>query len=660
MESGTLSYAWTGPGGFTSTSEDITALAAGNYDVTVTDANGCTLTATIAVGNVNSTLAQTHVTTDATCAGNNGAIDITVTGGTGTLSYAWTGPGGFTSTSEDITGLAAGDYDLTVTDANGCVLPVTITVGQTANTLAQTNAVTLAGCGVNNGAIDLTVTGGVGTLSYAWTGPGGFTANTEDITGLAAGNYDVLVTDANGCTLTATIAVGNVNSTLAQTHVTTDATCVGNNGAIDITVTGGTGTLSYAWTGPGGFTSTSEDITGLAAGDYDLTVTDANGCVLPVTITVGQTANTLAQTNAVTLAGCGVNNGAIDLTVTGGVGTLSYAWTGPGGFTANTEDITGLAAGNYSVLITDANGCTLTATIAVGNVNSTLAQTHVTTDATCVGNNGAIDITVTGGTGTLTYAWTGPGGFTSASEDLTGLAAGDYDLTVTDGNGCVLPVTITVGQTANTLAQTNAVTLAGCGVNNGAIDLTVTGNSGTLSYAWTGPGGFTSTSEDITGLAAGNYSVTVTDANGCTLTATIAVGNVNSTLAQTHVTTDATCVGNNGAIDITVTGGAGTLSYAWTGPGGFTSTSEDITGLAAGDYDLTVTDANGCVLPVTITVGQTANTLAQTSAVTLAGCGVNNGAIDLTVTGNWEHSAMHGQDLVDLHQPRRHHRSCRR
>ena len=167
---------------------------------------------------------------------------------------------GFTCTTEDITGLAAGDYDLTVTDANGCVLPVTITVGQTANTLAQTNAVTLAGCGVNNGAIDLTVTGGVGALTYAWTGPGGFTATTEDITALAAGNYDVTITDANGCTLTATIAVGNVNSTLAQTHVTTDATCVGNNGAIDITVTGGVGALTYAWTGPGGFTATTEDL----------------------------------------------------------------------------------------------------------------------------------------------------------------------------------------------------------------------------------------------------------------------------------------------------------------------------------------------------------------------------------------------------------------
>src|SRR5678815_5260862 len=408
---------------------------------------------------------------------------------------------------------------------------------------------------------------------------------------------------ANGCTLTATIAVGNVNSTLGETHVTTDATCANNNGAIDITVTGGVGTLTYAWTGPNGFTSANEDLTGLEAGDYNLTVTDANGCSLPVTITVGQTPNTLAQTNAVTLAGCGVNNGAIDLTVTGAAGALTYAWTGPGGFTAATEDITGLAAGDYDVTITDANGCTLTATIAVGNVNSTLAETHVATDATCANNNGAIDITVTGGVGTLTYAWTGPNGFTSASEDLTGLEAGDYNLTVTDANGCVLPVTITIAQTANTLAETNAVTLAGCGVNNGAIDLTVTGAAGALTYAWTGPGGFTAVSEDLTGLAAGDYSLTVTDANGCVLPVTITVGQTANTLAQTNACLLAGCGVNNGAIDLTVTGAAGALTYAWTGPGGFTAATEDITGIAAGNYDLTVTDANGCTLTATIAVG---------------------------------------------------------
>src|SRR5213592_4577083 len=188
-------------------------------------------------------------------------------------------------------------------------------------------------------AINLTVTGGVGALTYAWTGPGGFTATTEDIAGLAAGNYDLTVTDATGCTLTATIAVGQVNSTLAETHVTTAATCTNDNGAINITVTGGTGTLTYAWTGPGGFTATTEDIAGLAAGDYNLTVTDANGCTLTATIAVGNVNSTLGETHVTTDATCSNDNGAINITVTGGTGTLTYAWTGPGGFTATTEDI---------------------------------------------------------------------------------------------------------------------------------------------------------------------------------------------------------------------------------------------------------------------------------------------------------------------------------
>src|SRR5678810_921831 len=299
-----LTYAWTGPNGFTSASEDLTGLEAGDYNLTVTDANGCVLPVTITIAQTANTLAQTNAVTLAGCGVNNGAIDLTVTGAAGALTYAWTGPGGFTAATEDLTGLAAGDYNLTVTDANGCVLPVTITIAQTANTLAQTNAVTLAGCGVNNGAIDLTVTGAAGALTYAWTGPGGFTAATEDITCIAAGNYDVTITDANGCTLTATIAVGNVNSTLGETHVTTDATCTNNNGAIDITVTGGVGALTYAWTGPGEFTANTEDITGLTAGDYDLTVTDANGCVLPVTISVLFNDTAPAEIYVGSLVGC--------------------------------------------------------------------------------------------------------------------------------------------------------------------------------------------------------------------------------------------------------------------------------------------------------------------------------------------------------------------
>src|SRR4029450_6436708 len=146
--------------------------------ITITDNNGCTLTATITVGQTPKTMAQTNTVTNTGCAVSNGAIDLNVTGGVAPLTYAWTGPGGFTATTEDINSLAGGDYDITITDNNGCTLTATITVGQTANTLAQTNTVTNTGCAISNGSIDLDVTGGAAPLTYAWTGPGGFTATT--------------------------------------------------------------------------------------------------------------------------------------------------------------------------------------------------------------------------------------------------------------------------------------------------------------------------------------------------------------------------------------------------------------------------------------------------------------------------------------------------
>src|SRR4030095_9460614 len=218
-------------------------------------------------------------------------------------------------------------------------LPATVTVEQTNNSLAQTSTVVNTGCGVRNGSINLTVTGGAIPYTYAWTGPGGFTATTEDINGLAAGVYDVTISGANGCTLPATVTVGQANNTLAQTSTVVNTDCGVSNGSINLTVTGGAAPLTYVWTGPGGFTATTEDINALAAGNYDVTITDANGCTLPATITVGQINNTLAQTSTVVNTGCGLSNGSINLTVTGGAASLTYAWTGPGGFTATTEDI---------------------------------------------------------------------------------------------------------------------------------------------------------------------------------------------------------------------------------------------------------------------------------------------------------------------------------
>src|SRR4029078_1971463 len=193
--------------------EDITALASGTYHVTITDQNGCTLDQDIVVGQANNTLGVAPAVTNAACTAPTGVITLNATGGTGTLTFAWTGPGGFTATVADITALASGSYHITITDANGCTLDQDIVVGQANNTLAINPNVTDAGCTAPTGAITLNATGGTGTLTFAWTGPGGFTATPEDITALASGTYHVTITDQNGCTLDQDVIVGQANNT---------------------------------------------------------------------------------------------------------------------------------------------------------------------------------------------------------------------------------------------------------------------------------------------------------------------------------------------------------------------------------------------------------------------------------------------------------------
>ena len=452
------------------------------------------------------TLAIAPVVTDAGCTTSTGAITLNTTGGVAPLTFAWTGPGGFTATTANITALASGVYHITITDVNGCTLDQDITVGQATNTLAIAPVVTDAGCTASTGAITLNTTGGVAPLTFAWTGPGGFTATTANITALASGVYHITITDVNGCTLDQDITVGQATNTLAIAPAVTDAGCTASTGAITLNTTGGVAPLTFAWTGPGGFTATTANITALASGVYHITITDVNGCTLDQDITVGQATNTLAIAPAVTDAGCTASTGAITLNTTGGVAPLTFAWTGPGGFTATTANITALASGSYHITVTDVNGCTLDQDVTVGQATNTLAIAPAVTDAGCTASTGAITLNTTGGVAPLTFAWTGPGGFTATTANITALASGSYHITITDVNGCTLDQDITVGQATNTLGIAPAVTDAGCTASTGAITLNATGGVAPLTFAWTGPGGFTATTANITALASGSLS----------------------------------------------------------------------------------------------------------------------------------------------------------
>ena len=531
--------------------------------------------------------------------GSDGSIDLTVTGGTTPYTYAWTGTG-VIAANQDQTGLAAGTYNVTVTDAEGCTSVESVTITEPTVLETSTTQSNVSCNGGSDGSIDLTVTGGTTPYTYAWTGTGVIAAN-QDQTGLAAGTYNVTVTDAEGCTSVESVTITEpavLETSTTQSNVSCNG---GSDGSIDLTVTGGTTPYTYAWTGTG-VIAANQDQTGLAAGTYNVTVTDAEGCTSVESVTITEPAVLETSTTQSNVSCNGGSDGSIDLTVTGGTTPYTYAWTGTGVIAAN-QDQTGLAAGTYNVTVTDAEGCTSVESVTITEpavLETSTTQSNVSCNG---GSDGSIDLTVTGGTTPYTYAWTGTG-VIAANQDQTGLAAGTYNVTVTDAEGCTSVESVTITEPAVLETSTTQSNVSCNGGSDGSIDLTVTGGTTPYTYAWTGTG-VIAANQDQTGLAAGTYNVTVTDAEGCTSVESVTITEpavLETSTTQSNVSCNG---GSDGSIDLTVTGGTTPYTYAWTGTG-VIAANQDQTGLAAGTYNVTVTDAEGCTSVESVTITEPA------------------------------------------------------
>ncbi|TPG40845.1 T9SS type A sorting domain-containing protein [Flavobacterium pectinovorum] len=579
--SGTYSYVWAPSGGTAATA---TGLSPGTYIVTVTDANSCTTTQNFTITEPTLLTAAITGQTNILCNGQaNGAATVTATGGNGTYAYAWTPSGGNAATA---TGLSPGTYTVTVTDTNSCTATQSVTITEP-SALTATIAPTNVSCnGGTTGAATVTATGGNGTYTYAWA-PSGGTAATA--TGLTAGTYTVTVTDANSCTTTQTVTLTEPSQLVASAGSQIDVTCNGlNNGSATVNVTGGSGTYSYVWAPSGGTAATA---TGLSPGTYIVTVTDANSCTATQNFIITEpTLLTAAITGQTNILCNGQANGAATVTATGGNGTYAYAWSPSGG---NAATATGLSPGTYTVTVTDAKSCTATQSVTItepGALTATIAPTNISCNG---GTTGAATVTAIGGAGTYTYAWT-PSGGTAAT--ATGLTAGTYTVTVTDANSCTTTQTVTLTEPALLTASITAHTNVSCyGASNGSATVSAIGGTGTYTYIW-GPSG--GTAATATGLNGGTYTVTITDTNNCTTTQTVTITEP-IILAATTTQTNVTCGANNGSATVAATGGTGLYTYAWSPSGGNAATA---TGLSAGNYTVTITDAKGCTIIKSISI----------------------------------------------------------
>jgi PKD repeat protein len=651
-----LDFAWSGPDGFTSTIEDpsiaaVTTAADGNYTVIATDpGTGCTSQSTIyAFVNANPTLTASN--TGAYCSGEDIQLNATGSGGT---SYSWTGPDGFTSTVEDpiiaaSTTAMAGTYTVELENTTtGCIATATTDV-----VVNQTPDITAANSGPICEGADLTLnaTTSFAGMDFSWTGPNAFTSAVEDpvitaATTAASGTYTVVVTDpGTACSNTATTAATvNANPTISASN--TGPYCSGEDIQLNATGSGGT---SYSWTGPDGFTSTTEDpliagSTTAMAGTYTVELENTTtGCIATATTDV-----VVNQTPDISAANSGPICEGADLTLnatTSFVG-MDFSWSGPDTYSSTAEDpvivgATTAADGTYTVVVTDpGTGCSNTATTAASvNANPTLSAANA--GPYCAGQT--IQLTATGSGGT-SYNWSGPDGFTSTVEDPSIAAAttamsGTYTVTLentTTGCNTTATTDVTVNPTPDITAANDGPLCAG-----GDLTLNATNTSGSVDFAWSGPDGFTSTVEDpvivaATTAADGTYTIVVTDQlTGCTNTAsTTAVVNANPVISAAN--DGPACAGET--VNFTATGSGGDV-YSWSGPDSYTSSVQNpsianVQSVNAGTYTVTLENSTtGCLASATTDL--TVNDLPVISGIGNTGpyCENDNAQLNATVSG---------------------------
>ena len=500
---------------------------------------------------------------------------VQVSGGKSPFEYQW---GQESLTGENPNALAAGQYQLTVTDAAGNETNATILLEEPTELTASISPKSPASTDNADGQATVKVEGGTGDFTYKWdTGETAATATT-----LAAGSHTVTVTDQAGCTATADIEIGEDILPLAiELKEENKITCAGEtNGAITVDLSGGKGPFEFQW---GQENITGENPKGLAAGQYQLTVTDAAGNVTKAAILLEEPIALSASITPNSPATPGNADGQATAKVEGGTGDYSYKWdTGETEATATT-----LATGNHTLTITDQAACTTTATIEIGEEILPLAiELNGNTQISCAGEkDAAIKVEVSGGKAPFEYLWN-EGGLTG--DNLNGLAAGTYEVTVSDATGSSVSSKIIIEQPEPIVASINLKSPANPDQADGQAIALVKGGSGKYTFIWdNGEKNATATQ-----LNAGTHSVTIEDENGCFTTSLIEVGeDIQPLVVQLRESASIGCAGeNNAAVTVEITGGKAPFDYQWSNAA---ISGENADGLMPGNYQITITDAEG-------------------------------------------------------------------
>ncbi len=573
-------------------------LASGDYFVVINDDFGCVDTIDVTLTNPD-TISITLTPDSVSCfAGLDGAVTSIVTGGTAGYAYSWEGEQGFSDDQADIGGLIAGDYCLTVTDANGCTAEACTTV-EAPEAIELSSSFNPPSCyNSSDGSASVVATGGAAGYTYLWNDANG--QNTATAIDLAAGVYEVTVEDAEGCLVVDTVSVTAPDAVVIQSFSLTPPSCFeGTDGQVMVSTSGGTGSYTYSWDDPAG--QTTNPAVDLGAGVYSVTVTDTDGCTAISSASIMEPTAIQVSSEVDNVSCFGGEDGAIVVNPSGGTPGYDFNWS----VISVDSFVTGLSAGNYFLTMTDANGCTFTTNIAITEPPTAVEVDAEQTVTGCFGEEqGVAEAMASGGVGGYEYEWSN--GQVSATADELG--AQWYTISITDANGCMAVDSLLIEEFNPINASFNIAEPTCFEGVDGQIEVeSVNGGGGVgdisnYTFEWaTNPA---QTGVLVTNLP-GNatYSVTITDNFGCTEELKLEMDEPSPITLQTAIEPVSCFDGGDGTATIVPFGDNDTFFFAWDAASGnqTTATAND---LEQGTYFVTVTDIDGCEADTFVTINQ--------------------------------------------------------